>query len=48
MPGTTLTLRRLRDGDRLLIWMLIPDDTGEQQVAATVSVSKLPGSEQPA
>ncbi len=48
VPGTTLTLQRLRDGDRLLIWMLIPDDTGEQQVAATVSVSKLPGSELPA
>ncbi|MCH5644613.1 MULTISPECIES: acyl-[acyl-carrier-protein] thioesterase [unclassified Gordonia (in: high G+C Gram-positive bacteria)] len=42
VPGTPLTLRRVREADRLLIWMLIPDDAGELQVAATVSVSKLP------
>ncbi|GAA1479759.1 acyl-[acyl-carrier-protein] thioesterase [Gordonia sinesedis] len=44
VPGTPITLRRVREPDRLLVWMLIPgedtpDGTGEQ-VAATVSVAR--------
>lgn len=44
VPGTPITLRRVREPDRLLVWMLIPgDDTPDgpaQVVAATVSVSR--------
>ena len=40
VPGTPITLRRVREPERLLLWMLIPDDDGEDQVAATVSVTK--------
>lgn len=42
VPGVSITLRRVREADRLLVWMLIPDDAGDQVVAATVSVSTLP------
>ena len=49
VPDTALTLRRLREPDRLLVWMLIPADPDasgdseepELQVAATVSVTRL-------
>ncbi|AZG48225.1 acyl-[acyl-carrier-protein] thioesterase [Gordonia insulae] len=44
VPGVPITLRRVRDADRLLVWMLIPGDGDDQVVAATVSVSKLPTS----
>ena len=42
VPGTPITLRRVREPQRLLLWMLIPGDDGEHQVAATVSVTKRP------
>lgn len=44
VPGTTLTLRRLREPDRLLVWMLVPSDEapGALHVAATVSVTRRP------
>ena len=29
VPGTPITLRRVREPERLLLWMLIPDDDGE-------------------
>ncbi|MEE4024174.1 acyl-ACP thioesterase domain-containing protein [Gordonia sp. PKS22-38] len=46
VPGVSITLRRVREPDRLLIWMMIPADgpdaeVGELVVAATVSVTKL-------
>lgn len=42
-PRADLLLRRVREPDRLLVWMLIPDANGaENVVAATVSVSTLP------
>ena len=48
-PGTPITLRRVREPERLLVWMLIPAPDGEEKadddglvVAATVSVSVLP------
>ncbi len=41
-PGVSITLRRVREADRLLVWMLIPDADGQLVVAATVSVTKLP------
>ena len=39
VPGTRLRLRRVREADRLLVWMLTIDDDGTEQVAATVSVT---------
>ncbi|MGC4961788.1 acyl-[acyl-carrier-protein] thioesterase [Gordonia sp. DT218] len=41
VPGVPITLRRVREPERLLVWMLIPGDDGPA-VAATVSVSKMP------
>lgn len=38
-PGSTVTVRRLREEDRLTIWLLLGD---EQTVAATVSLGPLP------
>ncbi|MFT4125026.1 MAG: thioesterase [Gordonia sp. (in: high G+C Gram-positive bacteria)] len=39
-PGTPIWLRRVRESDRLLVWMLIPAaQTGDRQVAASVSVT---------
>ncbi|MEO9327878.1 acyl-[acyl-carrier-protein] thioesterase [Gordonia aurantiaca] len=38
VPGTRLMLRRVREGERLDVWLLMPDDV----VAATVSVGPLP------
>ncbi|MGC4933973.1 acyl-[acyl-carrier-protein] thioesterase [Gordonia sp. DT30] len=43
VPGTPLTLRRVREPDRLLVWMMVPageDAPGELRVAATVSVTR--------
>lgn len=42
VPGTPITVRRTRDADRLLVWLLMPGDDGELVSAATVSVSPLP------
>ncbi|MFW0783889.1 acyl-ACP thioesterase domain-containing protein [Gordonia sp. CPCC 206044] len=42
VPGVPITLRRVREDDRLLMWMLIPGPDDELVVAATVSVSVLP------
>lgn len=43
VPGTRITLRRVREADRLLVWMLIDDADGNETVAATVAVVPLPG-----
>ncbi|WLP93027.1 acyl-ACP thioesterase domain-containing protein [Gordonia sp. NB41Y] len=42
VPGTPITLRRVREPDQLLVWMLMPsaDDPEVLQVAATVSVTR--------
>lgn len=40
VPGVPITLRRVRDADQLLIWMLIPGEGDDLVVAATVSVSR--------
>ena len=40
VPGTPITVRRVREPRRLLLWMLIPGDDAEYQVAATASVTK--------
>ncbi|GAC67844.1 acyl-[acyl-carrier-protein] thioesterase [Gordonia soli] len=42
VPSSKLTLRRVREADRLLVWMLIDGPDGDVQVAATVSVTRLP------
>ncbi len=44
VPGTRLMLRRVREADRLLVWILIGDDF--DVVAATVSVTRTPSAEQ--
>ncbi|SIS14435.1 acyl-[acyl-carrier-protein] thioesterase [Williamsia sterculiae] len=41
VPGVRIILRRRREAHRLLIWMLIGDNEGGQQVAATVSITDL-------
>jgi acyl-ACP thioesterase len=41
-PGTPITVRRTRDGDCLLMWLLIPADDGSLVTAAAVSVAKIP------
>lgn len=41
-PGTRVTIRRQRLDGTLLIWFVIPDDAGEPQVAASVSVASIP------
>jgi len=47
VPGTRITLRRIREGDRLSVWLLVPGGAkgDEQVVAATVVVSPLPVAE---
>ncbi|MCF8612050.1 thioesterase [Gordonia sp. HY285] len=40
-PATPVTVRRSRDGERLLMWILVPDDDGALAVASTVSVTTL-------
>ncbi|MGV9712140.1 acyl-[acyl-carrier-protein] thioesterase [Gordonia sp. NPDC003424] len=43
VPGTKLTVRRVREPQRLLMWVLMDDAvTGEQVVASTVSIVPLP------
>lgn len=43
VPGTALTVRRVREPHRLLMWVLMDDAvSGEQVVASTVSVVPLP------
>lgn len=41
-PGTSITVRRSRDGDRLLMWILTPGDDDSPTVASTVSVARIP------
>ncbi|GAB09050.1 hypothetical protein GOARA_027_00130 [Gordonia araii NBRC 100433] len=42
-PGASLTIRRLRDGDTLTLWLLLHDEEGDgKQVAATISLGPLP------
>ena len=41
-PGTPITLRRKRDAEVLYLWMLIPGSGGEEVVAASITVAKLP------
>lgn len=43
VPGTRLYLRRVREGDTLTVWMLMPGTGNELVVAATVVVGPLPG-----
>ncbi len=43
-PGVPITVRRVREADCLLMWMLIPDDDGALVTAASVSVAKIPAS----
>lgn len=42
VPGTRITVRRVREPGRLLMWMLIDDEHGDPVVASTVSVTPLP------
>lgn len=42
VPGTRVTIRRQRLADVLLVWIMIADDDGELQVAASVSVGTIP------
>lgn len=45
VPGTPITIRRVRETDRLLMWLLMPGPDGsadELVVAATASVATLP------
>lgn len=42
-PDTPITVRRTRDGDRLLMWILTPADDGSLAVASTVSVAAIEG-----
>ncbi|EGD54322.1 acyl-[acyl-carrier-protein] thioesterase [Gordonia neofelifaecis] len=41
-PGTRVVVRRQRLDDALLVWLMTPNDAGELQVAASVSVSRIP------
>ncbi|MGB3602109.1 MAG: acyl-ACP thioesterase domain-containing protein [Gordonia sp. (in: high G+C Gram-positive bacteria)] len=41
-PGMQVTIRRQRIGDTLLMWVMTPDDAGNLQVAASVSVTLIP------
>lgn len=47
VPGTRITLRRIREGDRLSVWLLVPggEKGDEQVVAASVVVRPLPVAE---
>ena len=38
-PGATITVRRLREDDRLTLWLLLGE---EKTVAATISLGPLP------
>ncbi|WP_185091160.1 acyl-[acyl-carrier-protein] thioesterase [Gordonia oryzae] len=43
VPGTPITLRRVREPNQLLVWMMVPaddDSPDELRVAATVSVTR--------
>lgn len=42
VPGTRLILRRVREGDRLTVWLLMPGTGDELVVAATVVVGPIP------
>lgn len=44
-PGARLTIRRLREDDRLTLWLLLHDPDGDHtRVAATISLGPLPPS----
>lgn len=43
VPGTRLILRRVREGDRLNVWLMIPGTGDELVVAASVVVGPIPG-----
>lgn len=42
VPGTRLILRRVREGDRLTVWLMIPGTGDELVVAASVVVGPIP------
>ena len=41
-PGTRVMVRRQRLDDVLLMWIMTPDDAGDLQVAASVSIGRIP------
>ena len=43
VPGTRLVLRRVREDDRLTVWLMMPGTGDELVVAASVVVGPLPG-----